>query len=69
MVVRRIYCKHQLSCITGTKELGKDTCNATHRFSVVHLVLALHRVDFLASSHDAQSHLRAGTRKTESQNI
>ena len=67
--MRCIYCKHQLAHITGTKELGKHTFNAAYQFLVVHPVLVLHRVDFLASSHDAQSHLHAGTRKRESQNI
>lgn len=58
-----------IACTTGTKELGKHLFSAVYLFSMVHLVLVLHRADFLASNHDAQSHSHAGTTKRESQNI
>lgn len=55
--------KHQLALIIDAKASGKHTFNAAHQFLMVHPVLVLHRVDFLASSLDAQSHLHAGTEK------
>lgn len=55
--------KHQLEDITDAKASGKCTFNAAHQFLMAHLVLVLHRVDFLASSLDAQSHLHADTEK------
>lgn len=67
--MRCIYFKHQLAQITDAKASGKHTFNAAHQFLMVHLVLVLHRVDFLASSPDAQSHLHAGTERRESQTM
>lgn len=52
-----------VSTFTDAKASGKHTLNVAHQFLMVHLVLVLHRVDFLASSLDAQSHLHADTKK------
>lgn len=61
--MRRTYSKHQLAHTNDAKASGKQTFNAAHQFLMVHLVLVLHRVDFLASGLDAQSHLHADTEK------